>query len=484
MRGITFFLLIVLGLNAYQPNIILAKDAEPMIHRPNILMVVIDTCRADHFSVYGYKRLTTPNIDNLARQSILFKSAYAQTNWTLVSFASLLTGKYPRSIGMFEANRRLSDFPYIDPRLSEAEITLPEVLKKAGYRTAGFFTGGFNDSIYGFNQGFDLYRNYKSNSDAKKEPRKSFSTFLPEAFKWMKENKDAPFFILLNPIEPHRPYLPADSFIKLYAENYTGIMALSWLSKGLLTSIKKDNEGWNCSLDNLTTDGGLSGKTKLLSPGEPVVRISQADIDYLIARYDASVAYADKFIGEIIEWIQKTISDNTIIIITADHGEGLGDHGSFLHCTDPPRLYQEIIHVPLIIKIPKKWLNTKNAILNQPVELVDLMPTILDLVGIPEPLSKGVQGKSLVGIIMGEEKEEVNRAVFAETLGYGFNVQSIKEGDWKLIHTKSVDRAASKIELYNLSTDPYETRNLTLQKPRVVKRLLGQLNIWVNNNGK
>lgn len=381
---------------------------------------------------------------------------------------------------MFEASKRLTDFDYIDPKLGAAESTLPEELQKAGYKTAAFITGQYNGPRYGLNRGYDLYRHYISNSDVKKIPKKSFAAFLPEAYEWMAENKDAPFFVLLHSSELHRPYLPPEKYISPYAGGYKGVLASTWLSKHVLESIRKDGAGWSFSPDPSAADG----EAERLSSKSAAARLSQADIDYVVARYDASIRYADEFVGEIVRWAHRSVGDNTIIIVMADHGEGLGDHGAFLHCTDPPRLYQELIHVPLIVHIPKKWLQTAVAAVAQPVELIDLVPTILDLVRAPSPRPEGLEGRSLLGIVTGEKKEEPGRAVFAETVGYGLRVQSVKAGDWKLIRTQSRGRAAPDIELYDLGSDPSEKKNIARRKPDIVRELLDRLNSWSDHHGK
>lgn len=472
----------VFTLGIFQPGLLCAQDpGRAGLKRPNILMIAIDTCRADHFSVYGYERSTTPNMDRLARRGVLFESAYAQTNWTLPSFASLLTGKYPRRLGMFEEGKRLTKFDYIDPKLSDAETTLPEALKKAGYRTAGFFTGRFNGPAYGFGQGFDLYRDYTSNSDMEKGSKNSFASFLPEAYKWMEKKSSAPFFIIFNPFELHRPYLPPAEFLKPYAGSYKGVLAYTRLSKPVLSGITKDERGWSFSPDNKADDEDSSPKAEPPAAKGPPVRLGQADIDYIVARYDASLGYVDNLIGELVERVSRETRDNTIIILTADHGEGLGDHGGFLHCTNPPRLYEELVHVPLMIYVPEKWLKAGVAVVKQPVELTDLMPTILDLAKIPKP-PPGMQGKSLVGVITGKTKEGTDRPVFAETAGYGFHLRSVKAGSWKLIRVETMNGAAPRTELYDLASDPAEAHDLAAQNPDIAGKLLDRLNAWNAEN--
>ncbi|MAE71436.1 MAG: hypothetical protein CME06_13335 [Gemmatimonadetes bacterium] len=448
--------------------------------RPNVLLIIVDTLRADRLSCYGYDRFTTPNLDALAASGVLFESAYTQSNWTLPSFASLLTGSYPTALGMLREGAQISDFPYVDPALGQEETTLAEALRADGYRTAAFFTGRFNDSPYGIDQGFELYRNYKRNIDKNQLPMRSFPDFLPEAYEWMESNDRRPFFVALNPSEPHRPYLPPEIYMKPFTRGYEGPFDGLWISKPVLIGIDREDSGWSLSLGELP--GGARWPRGVERPfgGKEYLELDQADIDYLGNRYDACVSYADRFIGEIVDRIQKRSLYETIIIVTSDHGEGLGDHGVFLHATSPPRLYEEITHVPLIIKPAKTWMLPRRRVVDTPVELVDLMPTVLDLVGAP-PVSS-VQGRSLVGAMKGDAPFDPERPVFSETRGYGSTVRSVRQGDWKLILSEADGSAERAIELFDLASDPNETRNVAAIKPSVVEALIRLLRGWAGEN--
>ncbi len=482
MKRTKLTLAAALALNLLQAAAFAAGDAAPA--RPNILMIVIDTLRADHVSAYGYKRPTTPNIDKLSRSGVLFRSACSQSNWTLLSFASFLTGKYPRALGMLGPGKGVSGFDYPDLPLGRNEITLPEALKKAGYRTAGFFTGRFNGPDYGFDHGFDLYRNYRNRSSDRGSPVKSFPAFLPEAYKWMAADRTKPFFLLLHSSELHRPYRAPESFVKKYAGDYKGALASTWLSRDVLSTIRKDGGGWSFSPEGSAEHGGPGGAQP--ASNKPPMRLGPADMEYIAARYDASLDYADKFVGEIIERARKSAPEDTVIVVMADHGEGLGDHGGVLHCTNPPRLYQELVHVPLIISIPGKWLKAAAPVIDQPVELVDLMPTLLDLAKAPR--TPGISGKSLVGLISGAQSSEGFsggvRPVFSETQGYGLTLRSVREKDWKLIFTEKSKDAPAKTELYDLGTDPSEQNDLTSRKPEMVEALRPLLEAWTVENDK
>lgn len=433
----------------------------PAAYRPNILMIVMESGRPDHFSGSGYPLPTTPNMDELARRGVAFRAAHAQSNWTLPSFAAILTGKHPRALGLFDESRKRSAFPFTDPPLRPRERTLPEVLRAAGYRTAGFFTGRFNSADYGFDRGFDLYRNYGLEIDAKRRPMRSFPDFLPEAFRWMERRDDAPFFVLLNPTETHRPYLPPEPGLRRFAGEYQGELSRAWLSKDLLSGLRRDAQGWS-----------LDGK-----------RLRQEDIDYVRARYDASLARADGFIGEILERLERSqLLYDTIIVLLADHGELLGEHGAFLHCTQPPRLAQELIHVPLVIKTPRIWLESRVRSVAEPVELVDLMPTLLDLVRVPQDPRDGIQGRSLLGTLLPEAAALPRRPVFAETQGHGASLQCVQEDGWKLVRTRTAQGGRPTAQLYRLDRDPGEAQDLSREHPAVVRKLLGRLAAWTADN--
>ncbi len=448
--------------------------------RPNILLIIVDTLRADRLSCYGYDRLTTPNLDALAASGVLFESAYCQSNWTLPSFASLLTGSYPAALGMLREEAQISDFPYVDPVLGAEETTLAETLRADGYRTAAFFTGRFNDSLYGIDQGFELYRNYKRNIDQNQLPMRSFPDFLPEAFEWMESNDSRPFFVALNPSEPHRPYLPPEIYMKPFTQGYEGAFDGLWISKPILIGIDRDDGGWSLSLGELPGGARWPRGVKRPFGGREHLELEQADIDYLGDRYDACLSYADRFIGEIVDRIEKRSLYETIIIVTSDHGEGLGDHGVFLHATSPPRLYEEITHVPLIIKPAKTWMLPRRRVIDAPVELVDLMPTVLDLVGSP-PVSSA-QGRSLVGAMKGDEPLDLERPVFSETRGYGSTVRSVRRLDWKLILRETDGGAERKVELYDLASDPGETHDVAAAESRAVEELTSLLREWSGEN--
>jgi len=429
---------------------------------PNILLIVVDTLRADRLSAYGYPKPTTPNIDALAARGVRFEAASAPSCWTLPSFASILTGKHARTLGLFDEERQVVRFPYPNSPLDARETLLSEVLQGANYRTAAFFTGRFNDVEYGFARGFDCYRNCRRAGDHSFRAKCSFPEFLSDLMAWTAASDGRPFFAMLNPADVHRPYLPPIEYRKPHVGTYEGPLATIGLSRNLLLSIGSDIDGW------------------YFAPGSPSDgvrrRLDQRDIDYLRNRYDAALTYTDDYVGLILDRLGDEILSNTIVVVIGDHGESLGDHGVFLHNTSPPRLYEEICHVPWIMSAPAQWLGpVRRPVVREPVMLVDLMPTLLDLVGVPvEDRPRGMQGRSLLGVIRGEEEEDPDRIVLSEAVGYGRLVSMVRQGDWKLISTSWKGRSP-RLELYDLGSDPGETKNLARRERAKTEHLLEEL---------
>ncbi len=270
----------------------------------NVLIFILDAAQASHFSCYGYHRKTTPFIDEVAQEGIIFQNGYCQAVYTLASTASLMTGLYPDTHGVLHQGTKLSD----------NALTMPEVFQKSGYRTASFTAMGYSSSAFGFRQGFDcFYESFK-----KKDFKNRADDFLPALFPWLEEHRSEPFFLYLHFREPHSIIDPPPPFTDMFDKDYQGVVDLY-----------KD-------MENMI----LSGEIELTS----------RDLYHIIATYDASICYADSVIGKIIDKLKSSgLYDRTIIIIMADHAEALWEHGIFGHNL---YLYEEVSHIPLIIKLP------------------------------------------------------------------------------------------------------------------------------------
>jgi tetratricopeptide (TPR) repeat protein len=367
----------------------------------NVIVITIDTLRADHLSCYGNKNVKTPYIDSLAREGVRFARNYTPVPVTLPSHTSIFTGLYPvyhqvRNNGTFEVSDKLE--------------TLAEVLKKNGYHTAAFIGSFVLDSRYGLAQGFDYYDDYlqkDTNQTLMIYNERTAGEVVQTANQWLDKNSETsgganPFFMWLHCFDPHAPYEPPMPFSKIYRKNL----------------------------------------------------------------YDGEIAYTDYALGRLISHLKKkNLFDKTLIVITADHGEGLGEHKEKTHAIF---IYDATLHVPLIMRYPKA-IPAGLAVQNT-TSTVDIMPTVLDILKIRN--RPHVQGKSLLGLVHGE-KDFTRHELLCETYYPLYNhnwspLEGLRTDQWKFIK-------APRSELYDLKNDPKETVNLFEQKKDVARELEAQM---------
>jgi len=377
----------------------------------NILLITIDALRADHLGCYGYKRNTSPNIDKLARESVLFSWAVSQGAFTAPSIPSIMTAKYPISHGVMTWG----------DSVNSSLVTLAEILKKNGFTTVSISANDFFSSIMGLDRGFDgLSRGV--NLPAGEITRR--------AVRWMKNNRSGNFFLWLHYFEPHQPYRPPLRFKNEFTAN---------IDKGKQARLVKilDRERTNHE-----AYGDIGGITKFgMVDG-------RRELDFYIGLYDAEIKYADEQIGVLLDELKKMgLEENTLIILSADHGEGLGEHN--LYFTHGDFLYDELLHVPLIIKFRKLF--PRHKVIGSQVRLIDIMPTILDIAGIRPPAR--IDGVSLLPFISAKSR-------FPQLYAFSeFDVKrSIRTPEWKLIYNQPPYH--ENCELYNLKDDPKELVNL------------------------
>jgi arylsulfatase A-like enzyme len=413
---------------------VLGNDTDKNNNNPieyNIVVVVINALRADHLPSYGYSRDTSPHIDRLAQDGIIFDRAIAQSYWTLPSIVSIFTSKY---MCAHNVDSR-------DKKLGEDTSTLAEVLSSHGYTTAAFTCGLDTAAIYGIDRGFDIYSVYGGN-----EATGSFSDIMPKAMKWLNKNKNKKFFLFLHSYDVHMPYkdYPGDGFDKDY--------------KGIFNDLPLDYNELK-KINNYT-----------LYSENRKIQLSVEDINHIIASYDDCIRYADGFIGHLIDNLKRLkLYDKTIIILCADHGEELGERGTFNRFGNQ-NLYQEVIRVPLIIKHPSIRLNGQR--IKSAVELVDIMPTILDLLGISMP--GDLQGKSLASLIKNGVDRVVHEYVFSEASKHKWMI--LRHDGWKLLY------ALERGELYNINDDPSERNNLNEQNLSIQVSLMKEFFLWREHN--
>jgi len=393
--------------------------------KTNLLVITVDTLRADHLGCYGYYRDTSPNIDALAAEGTLFARVYSQVSATIPSHASIMTSVYPWRLKVF--NNQMA--------FRGGALTLAEVLQKQGYSTGAVIGNGALASRYGLSQGFNFY----DDAMPEKEPNRAHYQKTPEqttnsAISWVKEQKNnhRPFFLWINYMDPHGPYTPTPPYNIMF--------------KPVDRGHKIAKSAINLERYHIPLYQQLEG---------------QNDVDYYISQYDGEIRMTDKWIGILIQGLKDLgFFENTIVVVLSDHGESLGEHGwYFCHGN---LASQEQIRIPLIMRYPK--LIPKNNRIAQPVESIDIMPTVLDLLGLPKP--ENANGKTLLPIMKKEKAHMVTIYSTSALLdGKKITTAVIKE-EWKI--TRSEDGAE---ELFNLAQDPKEDENLMGKYPVVESKL-------------
>ncbi len=365
---------------------------------PNILLISIDTLRADHISSYSHYRKTTPNIDKLADKGILFENAYSQGPWTYPSMASMHTSLYPSQVSIFNLNTSIHS----------AHTTLAEYMKNNFYNTHAIISNIVVGKARGFSQGFDIFdQDPTGNANDLTSP-----LVTDRAIEYLTEVKGDKFFLWLHYMDPHHKYVHHPEYN--YSEGYSGSLG-DILNTGYLTKQKEN--------------------------------LDEEDLIYVKDIYDEEISFTDHHIGLVLNKLSELgLSDNTIVIITADHGEEFMERNNFGHGQS---LYQELIHVPLIIYVPSdKEIEPKRV--KSSVEVRSIARTILDLCGIR---GSRIQGKNLL-IIAEDEPESY---AFSQKLRKPSNsLETIIMENWKLI----INPHLGSYELYDMESDPGEQKNL------------------------
>ena len=399
---------------------------------PSFLVIAIDSVRADHVGAYGYLRGTTPRIDGFAREGILFSTAFSQAPWTKPSVASLFTSTYVSVHNVLFSKRVVNGEDRTDI-LSAKFLTLAEAMKAGGYATGGFGQNIHLRPEFGFDQGFDRYDMHARRAD--KINRRTLG--------WLREEDPDKFFAYLHYNEPHYPYRPRPEYAKF----------------GSTTA--------RVQIDGATKEAFRSG----------ALRLSTQDIGQLIDLYDGEILCADTMVGELIDAISKLGYRNLTVVITADHGEEFLDHGDITHGQS---LYSELVRVPFIITgtgLPAAVRGTRSDFR---VELIDIMPTVLEMAGIPLP--PGIQGRSLLGAVHAGpgSKTTGDTSIFSQRrdpADAAFS-STVFDGRWKLIN----DTARSRLMLFDLSADPGEKSPVATGPKDVIDRLSSRLAGWDTSN--
>ncbi len=424
-------------------TLFLASCSEPaqVVAKPNVVVFLADTLRADRLGCYGGPAGTSPRINDFAEKGIRFAHATAPSPYTSPSHASLFTATDPAAHGVWNRVLLPSGEP-IFPRLAEGSTTLAEALSKANYQTAAIADGGNVSEARGFAQGFDLFASQFRGAKNRVE----------NGINWIK-NRDAsrPFFLFLHTYQTHTPYLPAPEHVEKFANpSYQGPLLEAWrgarekASKGpIRNAIRSIQQEFYRPL--------------LPEEGPP----NPEDLAFLRALYDAEIAEMDFEFGRFLDYLKaEGLDKNTIVVLTSDHGEEFWEHGIYGH----HQVYESTVHIPLIWKIPG---DSGGRVREDTVGLIDLMPTILELVGLTPP--PGLQGKSINPT--GPELPP-GRVLFSEA---NWPEPQIA---WNQNYLKVIlfPDSGRHPEVYDLKLDPHELEELT--RPNSIRIAGDYLEAW------
>ena len=454
---------------------------------PNIVLISVDGLRADRTGFGGGSRDTSPNMDAFARQGIQYDWSFSQSNESLLSHASMFTARYPSEIAWPH---------YLTYLIPENVQTLPEILQGAGYATGSFNAAGHIKSEYGFAQGFDtLFEGLNFGS---------FFESVPPAIAWLDERPQSqPFFMFLHGYDLHRPYVRQSLFNHPFDD--MGPVNPDWEEK-LLTRNSTETIFhmrdyarfigsyfgiklvWHQSGEHIM-DPGLYLEMERVKQGasdKPIPELSQADLKHAVAHYDGSVLSADTYVGLFLEaLVEKGLWQDTLVVLTSDHGEDLQDHGYFNHRAV---LFDSTTHVPLILGggvVPEEWRGMRR---NEMVQAIDIVPTLAEVAGLSPPA--GVRGRSLIPGLSGPVEPDSTIVFQQGVLGHSsartsthrlvFRSVSLTDPHYReRLSTEPLQ--APVFQLFDLRTDENELDNVLDEQLEVGERLRAEMVAWYGN---
>ena len=438
--------------------------------RPNVLLVVIDTGRADRFTFNGYARQTSPEIAILASEGAVYEQALTPAPWTLPAHASLFSGRFPSSHGA-DSGHLMLDGRY---------RTLAEAFKDAGYRTVAYAANPWVGRQYGLDRGFNGYEELWKGTPAGEADAGAarVNARVERWLEWRRNTpaaREQPFFMFINYLEPHLPYDPP--------EPERSRLLSPGADPRTVERLRRFKHP-----DEIRFVLGLGG----LEPG---------DLAVLSDLYDGEIAYVDRRVGELARFLKaQGLLDGTVIVITSDHGEAIGDHGFLDHKMN---VYEELLRIPLVVRYPGAV--PAGQRIKEPVMLQDIHPTLLGLAGIQAgggggPGSSGPEAVPLPGIqgiSPGPRRAASNPALisefarpiqFLEIIQQRFPEARIGPWDRALVaYRAGSDKlhwvSDGRHKLYDLERDPLETNDLAAARPERVTALAARVEAWLRRPG-
>lgn len=443
-------------LGVWGSPVIRRRGALPEVKRPRpqgVIVVLTDTLRADRLDAYGHRRPTAPTVAWMAREGIQFRNALSQASWTKVSVPSMLTSLYPLTSGV-------RDFP---DRMPSSATTLAEVYREAGYATLGFTTSIFAGQFSNMHQGYEeTYE--RDQRDLSRPSRKTARQFVGHLLGWLEEHRDEPFFVFVHWYDPHAPYRPDAPYDRLWTD--AARIERNETLRQAATRLIRDPERQN---------GQFISPAELRQAGADLDDFVRSDLD----AYDGAIRGMDTELGRLFERLRELgIDRRTLVAFTSDHGEEFFEHGLPYHGQS---LHGELTRVPLVIRYPDAV--PAGRVVDEPVALVDLMPTLLALSGLETP--REAQGRNLLAA----EPSRRPRPIFSDRPAaphfvspypHKLESYSVVHESWKLIWNvrKPEGSALPEHELYDFKSDPLDRANLAARHPDVVKRLAGLIAAW------
>lgn len=413
------------------------EDMPESARRPSVILISLDTLRQDHVESYGTGESLTPNLDALAAEAVVFEDSFAQIPFTLPSHLSMFTSLYPDAHGVDDETETLStQIP-----------TLPELLKKGGYRNLGVAANVWMKAEFGFGRGFDRYFLIPQELTFSDRINATLGILLNQP-----KNQGVPLFLFLHYFDAHSDFSNTRNNTLPYFAPPEYLLPLG----------ERVDTGEYC------TPVGQCASDFLVAANDSPELVDTAKLARIQALYAAGVRYLDRDLGTLFADLKdRGLWDDALVILTADHGEELREHGEFLH-SQP---YTENLAVPLLIKLPgERFAGERRSGL---VETVDLLPTILEITGIDAPA--GMQGRSLLPMIEGGEQGDELTLGRHKTIGSRY---SLRDDRFTLIH----DFQLGTSELFDRIVDAEERNNIAETHPEDVARLVGRLETMVAAN--
>ncbi len=401
--------------------------AEASSPPPNVILISIDSLRADHVGCYGYGRNTTPHLDRFAREGVVFEQHISSSSWTLPAHAALFTSVPDSVHGCVEAT---------GTALNPAFVTLAERFREGGYEAAGFYAGPYMHEAFGLGQGFEPYLycvEYRESFDsdaveqwgndgaahARSHQGTTNEALYGAAAAWIEEHKQRPFFAFLHFWDVHFDFTPPPPWDTRFDPGY---------------------------------DGPIDGRNFFSDHERYNPAISPADLAHLIALYDGEIGWTDSFLGRLREALEEWgLAENTLVVVTSDHGTEFFDHGWKGH---RHTLFDELVRTPLVLWFPKRFQGGRKV--EEQTRIIDVAPTLLELAGLA-PLEVGM-GSSLVGLADGGALDFENRAV-CELYSVGRRLRAVRTATGKLMHDEH-NTEQPKV-WFDLTGDPREQRPRT-----------------------